>query len=69
MSKDNDNIVLAFVKFHKSKKNDQGGITLGRQLIKDVEINNNTPMQFEYHKDTQIIILTPLTPLSSKLTN
>lgn len=67
MSEDNENIILDFVKFHKSKKNDRGSITFGRQLIKEVEIKNNTPMQFEYHKDTQTIILTPLLPLSSKL--
>ncbi len=67
MSKDDKNIILDFVKFHKSKKNDRGGISLGKQLIKDVEINNNTPMQFEYHRDTKRIILTPLAP--SKLTN
>lgn len=62
MSEDNGNIILDFVKFHKSKKNDRGTITIGKQLIKDVEIKNNTPMQFEYHKDTQTIILTPLAP-------
>jgi hypothetical protein len=67
MSNDNKNIVLDFVKFHKSKKNDRGSITIGRNLIKDVDINNNTPLQFEYHKDTQKIILTPLASLSSKL--